>query len=179
LIDRYGQVRGNNLAKTSYVLRALTILGLEEMLKLSEVLSVKQVPFKKVAGEELIVWNDDDPLPDRPSGQADEDAKILVFTKQKNVNEVASSYDLNPAKAEEKEKKGREDETVPHVITSDLILWQREMSRESGEAIQKLGAVKGYQRSNEMYVVKSLTPEGKEKIRFATTNGILVNKKQA
>ena len=42
-----------------------------------------------------------------------------------------------------------------------------------------MDAFKGYRKSTEMYVVKTPTHEGKDKIRFASTNGVLVNKKQA
>jgi hypothetical protein len=34
-------------------------------------------------------------------------------------------------------------------------------------------------KSNEMYVVKTPSSDGKDKIRFAATQGVLINKKQA
>ena len=46
------------MKKTNFVLRALNLYGLEEILKLSKAMIVKQVPLKKAAGEELIVWDD-------------------------------------------------------------------------------------------------------------------------
>lgn len=157
------------MAKSTYVLRALKILGLEEMLKLSEVLHVKQVPLKKAAGEELIVWDDapekTEPVPSRESPQG----KILSFPK-KTINDLAPLPE---------HPEGVQEEEVPGFIGSDLVLWQREISRHSGDNIHKLDALKGYKKSTEMYVVKSSDKEGKDKIRFASTNGILVNKKQA
>ncbi len=134
---------------------------------------MNKVPLKKAAGEELFVW-DDAPsieLPKASSGATE--AKVLPFGKSKSP--FITQEDIDEAKAIEA-KKQEESSTL---LTSELVLWQREIAKDSGEAIQKLDAFKGYQKSTEMYVVKTQTPEGKEKIRFANTNGILVNKKQA
>lgn len=158
------------MAKTSYVLQALKILGLEEILKLSEVLHVKQVPLKKAAGAELIVWDDAD-LKSHPKKNPEprEEAKILPFPK-KTINELIPMQDDAPPK---------EDENPTNLMTSEVVLWQRELSKQSGETSHKMDAFKGYKKSTEMYVVKTPTLEGKDKIRFASTNGVLVNKKQA
>lgn len=158
------------MAKSSFVLRALKILGLEEMLKLSEVLHVKQTSLKKAAGEELIVW-DDAPTENTPRHPREE-AKVLEFQRKKTIHEL-------PKFQEAPEPKAKEEEPVPGLITSDLVLWQRELSKQTPEAASKTDAFKGYRKSTEMYVVKTSTPEGKDKIRFASTNGVLVNKKQA
>lgn len=160
------------MKKTNFVLRALNLYGLEEILKLSKAMNVKQVPLKKAAGEELIVW-DDAPGLDTPRASAAPEAKVLPFAKSKSP--FISQEEIEEAKALEAKKK----EESSTFLTSELVLWQREISRDSEESIQKLDAFKGYQRSTEMYVVKTQTLEGKEKIRFASTNGILVNKKQA
>ena len=45
--------------------------------------------------------------------------------------------------------------------------------------VQKKDAFKGYEKSTEMYVVKTTTHDGKDKLRFAATDGVLINKKQA
>lgn len=157
------------MAKSTYVLRALKILGLEEMLKLSEVLHVKQVPLKKAAGEELIVWDDAPEKSQQPVQRERPEAKVLPFPK-KTINDLAPMPE---------HPEGVQEEEVPGFIGSDLVLWQREISRQSGDNIHKLEALKGYKKSTEMYVVKSSDKEGKDKIRFASTNGVLVNKKQA
>lgn len=158
------------LAKTSYVLQALKILGLEEMLKLSEVLHVKQVPLKKAAGGELIVWDDADQKAPTRKSQEREDAKILAFPK-KSINELIPMQE---------EAGPKDDEGGPsNLLASDIVLWQRELTKQSGETSHKMDAFKGYKKSTEMYVVKTPTLEGKDKIRFASTNGVLVNKKQA
>jgi hypothetical protein len=163
------------LAKSSYVLQALNILGLEEILKLSEVLHAKQVPLKKAAGEELIVWNTPVEKPGKKAKK--EEAKVLPFPNRA-VTDFPELEEEPPEKPEERpapeSSSGNE-----HVMPSDIILWQRELMRDSDEAIQKLDAMKGYQKSTQMYVVKSHLADGKEKIRFASTNGVLINKKQA
>lgn len=155
------------MSKSSFVLRALNILGLEEVLKLSEVLNVKRVPLKKAAGEELIVWDDAaDKQPKRSVSEPSE-ARVLEFPK-KTIQDM-------PSLPEE----GKKEEEGGNIMSSDLLLWQREVTRNTGETIQKLDAFKGYKKSTEMYVVKESSLDGKDKIRFASTNGVLVNKKQA
>ncbi|HXH73701.1 MAG TPA: hypothetical protein VNJ08_01960 [Bacteriovoracaceae bacterium] len=156
------------MAKTSFVLRALSVLGFEEILKLSEVLMEARVPLKKAAGEDLIVWND---APKKKSIHQQDDAKILNFPKQGSLKEFEALRDPDIPDATEGQ--------APTLINSDLVLWQREITRESDDASKKLEAASGYQKSTQMYVVKSQTPEGKKKLRFASTDGILVNKKQA
>jgi len=39
--------------------------------------------------------------------------------------------------------------------------------------------VNGYKKSADMYVVKTTEVDGKEKIRIASTRGVLIDKKQA
>lgn len=156
------------MSKPSFVLRALKILGLEEMLKLSEVLHVKQAPLKKAAGEELIVW--DDAPAAVPKKTSKEEARVLSFPK-KTIHDLAPMPEEVPDKEDDKER--------PNFLTSDMVLWQREIAKTNGDNVHKLDAFKGYKKSTEMYVVKTPTPEGKDKIRFASTNGVLVNKKQA
>jgi hypothetical protein len=165
------------LAKPSYVLQALNILGLEEILKLSEVLHAKQVSLKKAAGEELIVWNTPAKKPEKKAKK--EEAKVLPFptraiTDYPELEEDAPDHSLAEERAAAENFSENE-----HVMPSDIILWQRELMKDSDEAIQKLDAMKGYQKSAQMYVVKSHLADGKEKIRFASTNGVLINKKQA
>lgn len=157
------------MSKSTYVLRALKILGLPEILKLSEVLQVKQVPLKKAAGEELIVWDDTTEIAPKKHQKAEPEGKVLAFPK-KTIN------DLRPF---EEEAPAVSDEEAPDFLSSDLVLWQREISRQAGGNVQKLDAFKGYKKSTEIYVVKTSDHEGKDKIRFASTNGVLVNKKQA
>jgi hypothetical protein len=158
------------LAKTSFVFQALKILGLEEMLNLSEILHAKQVPLKRAAGEELISW--DEPF-EKSAGKKfsrhDGDAKILEFPK-KSINDLVPLPEANP---------DADEQNVPNLLNSELILWQREIAKSSEETDKKANAFKGYKKASEMYVVKTPTAEGKDRIRFASTNGVLINKKQA
>lgn len=156
------------MSKSSFVLRALKILGLEEMLKLSEVLHVKQVPLKKAAGDDL-VWDSTEPI-QRPQRRIhrEEEAKVLEFPK-KTIKDLAPVPEPVEAK----------DGDSPNLLDTDIVLWQREISRQTGDTFHRMDAFKGYRKSTEMYVVKTADVEGKDKIRFASTNGVLVNKKQA
>ncbi|WP_408098248.1 hypothetical protein ACJVC5_04865 [Peredibacter sp. HCB2-198] len=168
------------MAKSSFVLRALKILGLEEMLKLSEVLHVKQAPLKKAAGEELIVW-DEEPVQkpvkrtvsaptSGPQEREVTEARVLNFPKK-------SIADLAPQVEEERPEDAKTEDST--FLSSEVVLWQREIARSTETAVHKLDAFKGYHKATEMYVVKTPTVDGKDKIRFAETNGVLINKKQA
>lgn len=157
------------MAKTNFALKALRILGLEEVLKLSEILQEKQVPLKKVAGGDVVSWNDavdKKPLRTKPEPES---AKILEFPKK--------AKDLEPYQAELTGHDPAETPILDGVI--DPVLWQREMSRNNSNVISQVQALNGYKKATEMYVVKIPTPEGKAKITFAATAGVLVNKKQA
>lgn len=162
------------MSNTPYVLRALSLLGLEEMLKLSEVLNAKQIPRKKAAGSDLVVWDEPDEKKKPKKPAPEPEGKVLSFTK-KTVQEIEAIEDPAAMKTSEAEANPNAEKIVP----TDLLLWQREVSRDVGAANQKIEARKGYQATSDMYVVKTQTLDGKEKIRFASTNGILVNKKQA
>lgn len=163
----------------SFVLKALRIFGLEEMLKLAESVRVKSVAPKKAAGGEFIIWDDASEVPAAKgkTPRPDED-NVLPFKKN-------PSPDLGPGERPEphlpsQNVAGKEMEELPAEFSStDFLLWQRELSKDSGAPLAKKEAVKGYSKSTEMYIVKTPLEDGKEKIRFASTNGVLVNKKQA
>lgn len=157
------------MANTPFVLKALKILGPEEILKLSEVLQIKRAPLKQAAGGEFIVWDDAvDGKPEKP--QEESLAKVLPFTK-KSVLNVPSLPDPALEQAPQNES-----ETLIH---SDLILFQRERGKELSAKGHQLDASHGYKKATEMYVVKTTDIDGKDKIRFAQINGVLVDKKQA
>ncbi len=163
------------MAKTSFVLRALSLLGPGDILKLSAVIR-DTLPLKKAAGEELIVWND---TPKKIESPQKEEAKVLAFKSKSSESRLPEITATPEEIAAQKEIKEKEEQERPNLLSSDMVLWQREMSKDLGGAINKLDAVNSYQRSTQMYVVKSETIDGKQKIRFASTDGILVNKKQA
>ncbi len=156
----------------SFVLRALRVFGLEEMLNLAKAPRVKTSFMKKAAGEELVVWDDvPETAPKAKSPKAEPTDNVLPFQKKAVLKDV----DVLPDPAL---TKGQEGETSSF-LSSEFILWQRELNRDSGAPLSIKDAVKGYSKATEMYVVKTPDVEGKEKIRFASTNGVLVNKKQA
>ena len=142
------------------------------MLKLSEVLKVKSSRMKKAAGEELIVWSDEPEKPHHTHTEAPETDNLLHFSRPGATELPEPIPDPNAAQ-------GIPQEDGSTFYSSEFMLWQRELSKDAGAPLLKKEAVKGYSRATEMYVVKTPTIEGKEKIRFASTNGVLVNKKQA
>jgi hypothetical protein len=158
----------------SYVLKALRILGLEEILKLSKAAFVKPVPMKRAAGEDLIVWSDAPETLDSATDNDEHMATILPFKKQLSDFTTVNESDLEPAKL-----KDQTSEPSNSIQSSEYILWNREQSKDANSPVLKKEAAKEYARSTEMYVVKTSTVKGKEKIRFANTNGVLVDKKQA
>lgn len=159
--------KGCRLSKSSFVLRALKILGPEEVLKLSQVLHTKQVPLKKAAGDDLIVWDD---APEAPTkNKLDGEGKVLAFPKKKIGDKEHLSEDDPPPP----------EEMPSQTIHFDLMLLQREISKTTGENLHRLNAFKGYQDAKEVFVVKEISEDGKCKTRFAIINGVLVNKKQA
>lgn len=150
----------------SFVLQVLKIFGHEEMLKLSQLAPVKVAQMKKAAGAELIVWDDAPEPEEHPDNSRPPKDNVLPF---KRFPEATPDPRLAEARASEESQ---------NFQSSDFMLWQRELGRENAVPDKK-DAVKGYARATQMYVVKTPTVEGKEKIRFAETNGVLLNKKQA
>ena len=157
------------MTKSNFALKALRILGPEEVLKLSEILHERQVPLKKVAGDDFGGW--DDAVDKKPPKKMveQEPAKILAFPKK--------ARDLESYQEDVPENSHSE---IPALEgANDALLWQREITRNNSHNISKLQAFSGYKKATEMYVVKVPTAEGKDKITFAATAGVLVNKKQA
>lgn len=158
----------------SYVLKALRILGLEEILKLSKAAFVKPIFMKRAAGEDLIVWSDAPGNNDKLEGPAGNAGTVLPFKKK----QLAPSSFPEPVSNNEKPPANLA-ETPCNIQSSEFILWNREQTKTASSPVLKKEAAKEYAKSTEMYVVKTSTIEGKDKIRFADTNGVLVNKKQA
>ena len=143
------------------------------MLKLSEVLQVKQVPLQQAAGGEHIVWDDDEPK-ENYSRPPQKPAKILPFPKKPAFRQ--ERIDLE----DKLQVQGEPQEASNHLLVeTEMLLWQRDLARSTDEIFHKQEAFKGYKKATEIYSVKSSDLDGKEKIRFANTNGVLINKKQA
>lgn len=158
------------LKKPSFVLQALKILGLDDILKLAEAVQHKHSALKKAAGEELIVWDD---APKKAATKVEEKGKVLSFKERMSLAPPP------PEDPPTEENKAEEDPNNPHFVPSDMLLWQREMSKETSEVTSKAEAMKGYKKATEIYLVKTQSREGQEKIRFLSTQGVLINKKQA
>jgi hypothetical protein len=159
----------------SYVLKALKLLSLDEILKLATAVKVKSGLLKKAAGQELVSW-EDSPSPDEaridknslpPSPDFKAPADILPFKRPEKKEEAITE-----------ENEGVKEHTS--LVSGEFILWHREMNKDAAVGpSQTKEAIKGYMKSNEMYVVKTPSSDGKDKIRFAATQGVLINKKQA
>ncbi len=150
-----------------YVLRALCILGPEEILKLAHVLNREEVIFKQASGDDVIFWKQERSAAKKRDSGPKTDAKILQFSRP------APLPDDQPGHSSENDSQDLK------IMSSEVILMQREISRETSIEGHKAAAKSGYSKANEMYVVKSKSLDGKQKIRFASTNGVLVDKKQA
>ncbi len=126
----------------------------------------KKVPLKRAAGEDLVIMSDD--APTRKPTKIQED-NLLAFS--------------TPAKSGVQKDQSQQDSQLNQgespFIESDLHLWQRETSKDNGGSIKKTEAFKGYKQSTQLYVVKQESNDGKNKLKFASTNGVLVDKKQA
>jgi len=153
--------------KKSFVLEALGILGLEEILKLSSVLLEKKVPLKRAAGENLVILSDDAQA--RRRSKKEDDNLLSFSSPQKSAVQ----------KDQHKEEDPRINQGESPYIESDLHLWQREVSKDNDGPSKNLEAFKGYKESTQLYVVKQESTDGKNKLKFASTNGVLVDKKQA
>jgi hypothetical protein len=163
--DRYSH-KGYLVPKTPYVLLALQILGLEEILKLSKVLNTKKIPLKKAVGQDLIVWDEDDLSTKKETVQ--EEAKILLFSPPTEVVPLAPTSPCDT--------KTQQDESSTQ---SDLYIWHREINKQSSEKAHQKEALQGYKKTTEIYVIKTKDDSGKTQFRYASTEGVLINKKQA
>lgn len=144
------------MRKSSAVLKAFTIIGPEEILKYSE--ASRSAHGKMVSGDSFVHWEEG------PSGLADEtpakEAEVIPFPQKKHQFQAY-------------------EEPLTSFIGTDLALMQREMARDAEEALTRMSAKNGYKSATEMFVIKTRDVEGKSKMRFASTHGVLVDKKQA
>lgn len=152
----------------SFVLQALKILGPEEILKLTEIGKAQPARLKKVVGIDFDITE----KPSKKTKKSEPEGKVIAFP---------GSRTFRPEPAVEEEKKEVPPETGDQstILTSEDVLAQWERTKQREETVQKEEALTRYSRSNEMYVVKSVSHEGKKQSRFAATNGVLINKKQA
>lgn len=154
------------MTKASHILKAFSIIGPEEILKLSE--SVATGHGKMVSGDSFLVWGEEQE-PELKT-EALKEADIIPFPQNKKLFEpLVEPVPETPT----------EEATVPAFLSGELALMQRELARESEEAITRMSAKSGYKSATNLFVIKTKDLEGKSKIKFASTNGVLVDKKQA
>lgn len=159
----------------SYVLKALKLLSLDEILKLATAVKVKSGLLKKAAGQELVSWED---------SSAPQEAQVEKNTPPSSPDFKAPA-DILPFRRPEKKEEASPEESEgakehTSLVSSEFILWHRELNKDAAVGpSQTKEAIKGYMKSTEMYVVKTPSSDGKDKIRFASTQGVLINKKQA
>lgn len=151
------------MGNTNSVLRALSVLSLEEILKLSS--SEEEIlAFEQVAGGEWI----NAPQAKRSVTQA----KILSFPTSHESGALVR--DLEPL--QEEGESG--DFGGLNELSLDFILTQREFWKRGVESMGLAAAIEEYLRLLQVISIKESSEEGKEKIRFITTQGLLVDKKQ-
>lgn len=119
-----------------------------------------------VSGDSFVQWDEE---PASGSPQEAPQADIIPFPKNK--------HQFTPL--EEPVPEAKSEEPPSNFLGTDMALMQREIAKEAEEAMTRMSAKKGYKSATELFVIKSKDLEGKSKIRFAATGGVLVDKKQA
>lgn len=165
------------VVKKSSVLKAFSLIGPEEILKLSSVLGVAQV-VKKVAGDSFVQWDDasEQIKTEKPA------AKVLKFPKPAppaQLHQQQAQAIAEQPHQEEKEQKEEGEESDSTLLTAEMSLLHRKVSRDAEESLQKMSARNCYKKTGEVLMVKTRRLDGKEKIHFASTQGVLVDKKSA
>lgn len=147
----------------------LKILGLQEMLKLSEVIHSRSLPLKQVSGGGFIVGDAQDERPKSKPKKEEKEAKVIPF----------------PQKQEIKEEPPARGPPLPAIalettfLASEEILNQLEIAKEMSGVLQKHRALEEYKQGQNVHMVKSKDSEGKTQVRFAKTKGVLIDRKLA
>lgn len=157
------------MKRNSAVLRAFSLIGPEEILKLSQILYVA-TGLKKVVGESYTLWDEGPPqsAPSRPPG------KVLQFPQNKIASPESESV---PEPHLQPPADGKVFDAP--FITGEAAVLYRQISREAEDQLQKSSAKNGYKKTGSVLMVKTQIDGGKEKVHFASTNGVLVDKKSA
>lgn len=153
------------MAKGNSLLRALSILSLEEILKLSSA-DKEILAFEQVAGGE---WVGASPAKKR---RPETMARVLSFPSSPKLQ----AKDLEPISVE-----GKTEDNQLNELSLDFILTQRKLWKQGVESMGLAGAVDEYIRHTQAISIKETSSEeqGKCKIRFISTQGLLVDKKQS
>lgn len=148
--------------KPTSVLRALSILSLEDILQLSS-LEEEIIAFKQVAGGEWVSA----PAAKKPPPEA----RVLDFPNAGKLK--LADLEVLPEPGEEI---GPEELSE---LSMDFILSQRTLWKEGVERLGLMAAIDCYLDQLQMISIKEKNSQGKEQIRFISTQGLLVNKKQS
>lgn len=148
------------MRKKNSILRALSVLSLDDILKLSSV-DEEILAFEQVAGGEWLSA----PEPRRPRTEA----KVLTFASPEHVK----VKDLEPLKEGEEAELGGLKE-----LSLDFILTQRKLWKEGVSQFGLTSAIEKYLSQVQIISIKEKGHQGKERIRFIATQGLLVDKKQ-
>lgn len=154
----------------SSVLKALRILGPEEILKLSETHQERNVLNKKAVGGEFIVW--DEQITPRPPGRKSNPKKSQTESVAQIIPFPQGSY------SQAQTQNDKQDESRD-LLSSEDLLKERNSAKISEENAKKNEAFKKYANSNKTLAVKSLDIDGKTDVREVSTQGVLINKKVA
>ena len=138
------------------------------MLKMVQGVRTNHISLKKAAGEELISSDPEFTSPKKEPKKKPTEARVLPFPTTKSPTPPLEKVDPPPEPSTD----------APQFYSTEDVLWQRELSKDNSSPIHRLQAIKGYKQSSDVYLIKTSDPDGKEKIRFASTNGVLVNRKQ-
>lgn len=150
------------------ILKLLTPAGLS---RLAGIGSVKLKP-KMAAGAELLVWDEEEaPV---------KEARVLDFpTSGKNaLGQIgilsAAEQQAMQAAAIAAAKKSESSET-------DFIIGEREKFKDTEDKLSKQNGLASYQKSSDMalFRVTVTDAKGKERSQLTSSQGVLVNKKQA
>ena len=169
----------------SLLLKIFRLITPDDLGVLAETLEVSHLELKKAAGSELLSC-DSEPHPS--SKNVSKNAKVIQFPKKDDHEETIvdkeslAEIGVLSGKEQRERKKVEEEEEKRHSPSeSDLLLEEREKFKESEEKIYKRTGFACYQRSSDLslYRVTSTDTAGKEKSRLTSSQGVLVNKKQA
>jgi hypothetical protein len=157
--------------KKSNILEALSLYDQDKILDLCKVLLEKKIPFKKAAGEDVL-FSSTNNLERASLGINKTEVKKKSQVEERHLILVKDQADLG------QKKKKKENVEEDFRLNSELLMWQREASKEIDGVLKKSEAVKGYKQLNQLYVVKEESEDGKNKLKFASTHGVLIDKKQ-
>lgn len=179
-------------ALKSFILSVLGILTPQDLKYLAEASKERAPQFKKAAGGELLLWEDEAPI-------RTQEARVLDFPTRRE-QEVAQSAShesaadfmvhespleaigvLSAEKQAELKRAAAEEYEKSKPDTLDFMLTERERFKDSEEKIFKQNGLASYRRNSDLrlYRVTTTDDKGKEKVQVKSTLGVLVDKKQS